>query len=179
MTAKAPIGDSDLYDYLADSAPDGVRIDRRYMMLRKRGGAETVLIAVLEGFGDVPPRDYAEGVEFAFGYFDMPGQPQRTPAGCYLVRATVRHAVVGMTNGVVEFLDHERCCVASLPALFRLFSLDKQSVPDESGIEIAGSFGSLAFDDDDGATEGRHDTLYIKCHENGGWICWEPFIDSL
>jgi hypothetical protein len=179
MKCEFPVGERELVDFLSANAPKGVKIDHQNMVLLKRSSGETLLLAVLKGLEKIPPRQYATGVEIAYGYIDFPGQPKQMPPGCYLLRATARRLVEGFTDGVVEFLDEDRRCASSLPAQYRFFSLDIPRDPPGSGIEIAGSFGATNFDEDDDATAGRDDPLYIKCHENGGWICWRPWIDSL
>ena len=169
--------DDKRFALLTKHAPSGVKMDNRYMLFLKRS-RETILLAVIEGLENIPPRDYSKGVNIAFGYIDIPGQPKEMPPDFYLIRGTVRDSIVGFTDGVVEFFNKDMCCVGSLPARFRIFSRDIPSDPPGSGIEISGSLGSLSLEDENQAAPPDDGGLYVKCHTNGLYTCYRWWIDK-
>lgn len=146
-------------------------------LITLRRGRSFLAAASIAGLEKIDPVRYSDGVDVAINYIkDLP--QQQIPNGIYLIRTDVKVQQTGLIKGAVHVVSPQQKVVARLPAIYNIFSLKTPS-ENPNGVEVAGNIGAASIDEGTNAAPPDDGGLYLKCHENGGWICYRWWIDSL
>lgn len=151
----------------------GVTVSNQVAALSR--GASAIWMAPLAGIENIAPLEYSLGVDLAINYFrGLPDQP--VPDGFYLIRTDVIVDHIGFIDGAVQLVRPGEGTLATRPALYRVFSLELPP-PNGNGVEVAGNIGTPNVDDGTNEAPSDRCDLYIKCHENGCWDCYNMYED--
>lgn len=139
----------------------GVEVDTTEMYNISRRDRRFV-VTPMRGFEQVPATQALVGMDYAFGYFEVPGSD--LPAGFYTLRLQAEEINLGEGKGVVDFVDEFGQVVHRMPAELQVISL---TVPDPLPFPRTLVAGGAEFDT---TANQLRDAIWIHC-SNGLIIC--------
>ena len=154
---------------LEASKEAGVQVNAEEVFTLSRG-AETVAVAPIAGWEQVPATDLRKGVNVAYAYFST--QEPKVPAGYYTLKAYADVNGVGTVAARVQLVDRGGKVVGEIPAEAEVHSL---TVPPTAASQR--TFVTTTDDREAVATQvapGIRPRIWIRC-PNGVCLRWVVF----